>query len=121
MDFAFSEEQEMLRRTARDFLTKESPSSFVRKVMETEDAYDPALWKKIAAQGWTALGIPEQYGGFGSLLDQVVVLAEMGRYVVPRPYYETMAMAVPALPEAGSRAPNKEVLPSLATGAARAT
>src|SRR5438105_15428880 len=82
MDFAFSEEQEMLRRTARDFLTKESPSSFVRKVMETEDAYDPALWKKIAAQGWTALGIPEQYGGFGSFLDLVVVLEEMGRYLV---------------------------------------
>ena len=88
----------MLRRTARDFLTKESPSSFVRKVMETEDAYDPALWKKIAAQGWTALGIPEQYGGFGSFLDLVVVLEEMGRYLVPGPYYETMAMAVPTTP-----------------------
>ncbi|TME17816.1 MAG: acyl-CoA dehydrogenase, partial [Chloroflexi bacterium] len=121
MDFAFSEEQEMLRRTARDFLTKESPSSFVRKVMETEDAYDPALWKKIAAQGWTALGIPEQYGGFGSFLDLVVVLEEMGRYLVPGPYYETMAMAVPALLEAGSDAQKKEVLPLIATGEARAT
>ena len=111
----------MLRRTARDFLTKESPSSFVRKVMETEDAYDPALWKKIAAQGWTALGIPEQYGGFGSFLDLVVVLEEMGRYLVPGPYYETMAMAVPALLEAGSDAQKKEVLPLIATGEARAT
>ena len=79
MDFAFSEEQEMLRRSARDFLAKECPPKVVRKLMESSDAYDPALWSKIAGLGWTALGIPEQYGGVGSFLDLIGVLDEAGR------------------------------------------
>src|SRR3981081_4318115 len=121
MDFAFSEEQEMLRSSARTLLAKASPSSVVRKLMETEDAYDPALWKKLAEQGWTALGIPEQYGGFGTFLDLVVVLEETGRVLLPGPFWETMGMAVPALLEAGSEAQRKEVLTAIAAGEARAT
>ncbi|GAC1654677.1 MAG: acyl-CoA dehydrogenase family protein [Candidatus Dormibacteraceae bacterium] len=121
MDFAFSDEQEMLRTAARDLLGKASPSSVVRKLMETPDAYDADLWKKIAAQGWTALGIPEEYGGFGTFLDLIVVLEETGRVLLPGPYFETMAMAVPALLEAGSEAQKKEVLTAIAAGEARAT
>src|SRR5438105_3247156 len=121
MDFAFSEEQEMLRTAARTLLGKASPSSVVRKLMETPDAYDPELWKKTAEQGWTALGIPEQYGGFGSFLDLIVVLEETGRVLLPGPYFETMGMAVPALLEAGSEAQKKEVLGAIAEGKARAT
>src|SRR6266851_5643271 len=56
MDFAFSEEQEMLRRSARDVLAKECPPKVVRKLMEGADAYDPALWSKIAALGAIASG-----------------------------------------------------------------
>jgi alkylation response protein AidB-like acyl-CoA dehydrogenase len=121
MDFAFSEEQEMLRSSARTLLGKASPSSVVRKLMETPDAYDPELWKKIAEQGWTALGIPEQYGGFGTFLDLVVVLEETGRVLLPGPFFETMGMAVPALIEAGTEAQKKEVLGAIAAGEARAT
>jgi alkylation response protein AidB-like acyl-CoA dehydrogenase len=97
MDFAFSEEQEMLRRSARDFLAKECSPKVVRKLMESPDAYDPGLWAKIAGLGWTALGIPEQYGGVGSFLDLVVVLEEAGRALLPGPFFATMGLAVPAL------------------------
>ena len=121
MDFAFSEEQEMLRTAARTLLGKASPSSVVRKLMETPDAYDPELWKKTAEQGWTALGIPEQYGGFGSFLDLIVVLEETGRVLLPGPFFETMGMAVPALLEAGTEAQKKEALGAIAAGEARAT
>src|ERR1700730_3170926 len=103
MDFAFSEEQEMLRSSARTLLAKASPSAVVRKLMETEDAYDADLWKKVAEQGWTALGIPEEYGGFGSFLDLVVVLEETGRVLLPGPYFETMGMAVPRHPRGRHR------------------
>src|SRR5215471_18791539 len=58
MDFAFSEEQEMLRASAREFLAKECPSSYVRRMMEVDGAWDEALWKKLAEMGWTSLGIP---------------------------------------------------------------
>ena len=77
MDFAFSEEQEQLRKEARAFLAKESPTSRVRKLMDTEDAFDEGLWKKLVDNGWTALCIPEEYGGFGSFLDLAVVLEEV--------------------------------------------
>jgi alkylation response protein AidB-like acyl-CoA dehydrogenase len=121
VDFAFSEEQEMLRSSARDFLAKECGSKVVRKLMESPDAYDPALWKKIAALGWTALGVPERYGGVGTFLDLVVVLEEAGRALLPGPFFATMGLAVPAIIEAGTEAQKKEVLGAIAEGSARAT
>src|SRR5438105_11482025 len=121
MDFAFSQEQEMLRRSARDFLAKECPPKVVRKLMEEPDAYDPALWAKIAGLGWTALGIPEQYGGVGTFLDLIVVLEEAGRALLPGPFFATMGLAVPALLEAGTEAQKKKALGQIAEGAARAT
>ncbi len=120
MDFAFSEEQEMLRRSARDFLTKECSSKVVRRLMEADDSYDAALWKKIAGLGWTALGIPESYGGVGSFLDLIVVLEEAGRALLPGPFFATMGLAVPALIEAGTEAQKKEALGAIASGEARA-
>ena len=121
MDFAFSEEQEMLRRSAREFLAKECGPKVVRRLMETEDGYDAALWKKIADLGWTALGIPEEYGGVGTFLDLVVVLEEAGRALLPGPFFSTMGLAVPVLIEAGTQAQKKEALTAIAEGSARAT
>jgi alkylation response protein AidB-like acyl-CoA dehydrogenase len=121
MDFAFSEEQEMLRSATRDFLAKECGSKVVRKLMEGADSYDPALWKKMAGLGWTSLGIPEEYGGAGSFLDLIVVLEECGRALLPGPFFATMGLAVPALIEAGTEAQKKEALGAIADGKARAT
>src|SRR5487761_804910 len=121
MDFAFSEEQEMLRRSTRDFLAKECGSKVVRKLMEGPDTYDAALWKKMVALGWTSLGIPEEYGGAGTFLDLIVVLEECGRALLPGPFFATMGLAVPALIEAGTEAQKKEALGAIAEGNARAT
>jgi alkylation response protein AidB-like acyl-CoA dehydrogenase len=121
MDFAFSEEQEMLRRSARDFLAKECSSKVVRKLMESSDTYDEGLWNKLAGLGWTALGIPEEYGGVGTFLDLVVVLEEAGRALMPGPFFATMGLAVPAIIEAGTGAQKKEALGAIAQGSARAT
>ena len=121
MDFAFSEEQEMLRASAREFLTKECPPAYVRRMMEAEDAWDAALWKRIAEMGWTGLGIPEDYGGVGTFLDLSVSLEEAGRALLPGPYFSTMALAVPALLEAGTEAQRQQVLSAIAAGDARAT
>ena len=121
MDFAFSDEQEMLRRSARDFLAKECPPKVVRDLMKGEDAYDPRLWKRVADLGWTALGIPEEFGGVGTFLDLIVVLEEAGRALLPGPFFATMGLAVPALLESGTAAQKKEVLGAIAGGEARAT
>ena len=110
----------MLRRSAREFLAKECSPNVVRRLMAADED-DPALWKKIADLGWTALGIPEQYGGVGTFLDLVVVLEEAGRALLPGPFFSTMGLAVPVLIEAGSEAQKKEVLSAIAAGSARAT
>src|SRR2546428_8884339 len=106
----------MLRRSVREFLAKECGPKVVRKLMESEDGYDAALWKKIADLGWTALGIPEQYGGVGTFLDLVVVLEEAGRALLPGPFFSTMGLALPALLEAGTEAPQKEALSAITAG-----
>jgi len=121
VDFAFSEDQEMLRRSARDFLAKECTPAVVRRLIEDGDAYDERLWKKIADLGWTGLGIPEEYGGVGGFLELTVVLEESGRNLLPGPFFSTMGLAVPALIEAGTAAQKKEVLAAIAAGDARAT
>ena len=121
MDFAFSEDQEMLRASARDFLAKECGEARVRELLRAGGAYDAQLWKKIAELGWTSLGIPEEFGGYGGFLDLVVVLEEAGRFLLPGPFFSTMGLAVPLLIEAGSEAQKKEVLGAIASGQARAT
>src|SRR5881275_3210400 len=111
----------MLRRSARGFLAKECGPKVVRRVMESADGYDAALWKKISDLGWTALGIPEEYGGVGTFLDLIVVLEEAGRALLPGPFFSTMGLAVPVLIEAGTEAQKKDVLGAIAAGSARAT
>src|SRR5262249_60338646 len=90
MDFAFSEEQEMLRASAREFLAKECPSSYVRRMMETDGAWDEALWKKLAEMGWTGLGIPDEYGGVGTFLDLGGIQEEGGGALPPGPSFRTL-------------------------------
>src|SRR5436190_15870337 len=111
----------MLRRSARGFLAKECGPKVVRRVMESADGFDAALWKKISDLGWTALGVPEEYGGVGTFLDLVVVLEEAGRALLPGPLFATMGLAVPALIEAGTDSQKKHVLGAISSGDARAT
>jgi alkylation response protein AidB-like acyl-CoA dehydrogenase len=121
MDFTFTDEQEMLRTSARQFLAKECPSTYVRRMIDADDAWDEELWTKLAEIGWTALGIPEAYGGIGSFLDLVVVLEETGRALLPGPFFSTMCLAVPTMLEAGGEVQKQRVLGRIAGGAARAT
>lgn len=116
LDFGFSEEQEMLRQSARSLLEKECPSTVVRKLMAEDRGYDPALWKKMAELGWTGLVIPESHGGTGlSYVDLVVVLEEMGRVMLPSPFIWTVLFGE-AIKRAGSEAQKEALLPKLASG-----
>ena len=80
MDFTFSDEQEMLRDTARRFLDDKAGSEVVRRLMESDSGFDEEHWSEIAAQGWQAMTIPEEYGGVGfSFMEQAILMEEMGR------------------------------------------
>ena len=79
MDIGFSPEQELLRDSARKFLDAECPMPFVRQRMAEEAAVTPEFWGKLAAQGWLGITYPEEEGGSGlGLVDLVVLMEEMG-------------------------------------------
>jgi alkylation response protein AidB-like acyl-CoA dehydrogenase len=122
MDFGFSEEQEMLRSSARDFLAKEAPMTYVRKMMEDDRGYTDELWRKMAALGWMGLVLPEEFGGSGlDFVDMVVVLEEMGRAVLPGPFFSTVILAGIAIAEGGSAKQKAAYLPKIGDGSLKAT
>ena len=122
MDFGFSQEQEMLRATARKFFENESPSAFIRKMMDDPAGTTPELWQKLAEQGWLGLIYPEAYGGVGlGFVDLTVLMEEMGRVVFPGPYFSTVLLGGLAVLEAGSERQKKEWLPRISAGEAKVT
>jgi alkylation response protein AidB-like acyl-CoA dehydrogenase len=97
MDFAFSEEQEMLRQQARELLTDKFPPERVAELADGQ-VFDEAAWKEIAELGWIGLSVPEEKGGAGfSFLEEAVLFEEMGRALYPGPYFATVAQSLPAL------------------------
>jgi len=122
MNFGFNDEQELLRSTARKFFDNECPSTMVRALMEDSSGMTPELWKKLAEQGWLGLIAPEEHGGMAlGIVDLVVLLEEMGRAVVPGPFFSTVLLGGLALLEAGNDAQKKAWLPKICSGEARAT
>ena len=90
MDFGFSPEQELLRSTARKFLENECTSAFVRARMEEPAGVTDEFWSKLAEQGWLGLVYGEEYGGSGlGFVDLTVLMEEMGRVVMPGPFFAT--------------------------------
>ena len=121
MDFGLSDEQELLQRSARDFLARECPPAFVREVMRSDDGFSRPLYEKMAAMGWTGLMLPEAFGGLGlSMLDLAVLNEELGRAAVPGPSFSSV-LAELSLLYSGATAHKKAWLPRLATGAAIGT
>src|SRR5438552_229405 len=95
VNFAFSDEQEQLRDAVRRFLESKSPSSEVRRLMETTEGYDPAVWKQMANElGLQSIHIPEEYGGQGfTFVELAIVLEEMGRVLLCAPYFSSVVLA----------------------------
>jgi alkylation response protein AidB-like acyl-CoA dehydrogenase len=117
MDFSLSEEQEMLKRSARDFLEKECPKSLVREIVQNERGYSPQLWHKMAELDWQGLVFPTNYGGAGgSFLDLVILLEEMGRALLPSPFFPTVVLGGLSILEAGSKEQKERFLPKVASG-----
>jgi alkylation response protein AidB-like acyl-CoA dehydrogenase len=120
MDFGFSQEQGS-RPTARKF-SREGASGFVRARMEEPAGVTDEFWGKLAEQGWLGLIYPEEHGGSGlGFVDLTVLMEEMGRVVMPGPFFSTVLLGGLAIREAGSAAQKKEWLTKIAAGQAKAT
>lgn len=117
MNFALSEEQEMLKKAARDFLADKCSKAVVRAMVEDEKGYPPELWREMAGLGWMGLAFPEEYGGSGmSFLDLAVLLDETGRVCLPGPFFSTVVLGGLAILDAGNDEQKRAYLPAIAGG-----
>ena len=122
MDLGLTETQEMLRTTARDFFERECPPTLVRQMEDDERGYPPELWEQMAGLGWMGLVFPESYGGAdGSMTDLAVLLEELGRALVPLPFFPTVVLAGMTILDAGTDKQKDEYLSRIASGSMVAT
>ncbi|MFO8101288.1 MAG: acyl-CoA dehydrogenase family protein [Dehalococcoidia bacterium] len=117
MDFSLSEEQQLLKNSARDFLSTECPKSVIKEIEESETGHSPQIWNKMAELGWMGVAIPEEYEGAGmSLLDLAVLFEEFGRAAMPGPLFCTLMLGAYPILEHGSEEQKKSFLPGVAAG-----
>lgn len=117
MKLTLTEEQEMLRRTARDFLSEKCSKKFLEQMEESGTGYSKELWQEMAELGWMGLAFPARYGGGDmSFLDLAVLLEEMGRSCLPGPFFSTVVLGGLAILDVGSEEQKQECLPKLIRG-----
>ncbi len=115
MDFAFKKEQELIKKSAREFFEKECPKDKVRELKADPRGYDPAIWKKMTSLGFLGLVIPEKYGGTeGNFIDLMLFMEEMGRNIVPSPFFSTVALCGMPLLKFGTDEQKEVFLPGIA-------
>jgi alkylation response protein AidB-like acyl-CoA dehydrogenase len=123
VNFAFTEEQDQLREFVRSFLETKSSEEEVRRLMETDDGYDPEVWSQMAEQmGLQALIIPEENGGQGfGYVELIIVLEEMGRSLLCAPFFSSVVLGANTLIHSGDDAAKAAHLPGIASGETIAT
>jgi alkylation response protein AidB-like acyl-CoA dehydrogenase len=115
--FAFTPEQQDLRKGLREFLAKRSDEATVRRLMDSDLGHDLTTWERLGGElGVLALAVPDDLGGAGGrLVDQAVAVEEFGAALLPGPVIGTVALAIPALVAAGGEIA-AELLPGMTRG-----
>jgi alkylation response protein AidB-like acyl-CoA dehydrogenase len=117
MEFGFSEQQNILRASARQFLERESPPDVVRRMSDDPQGSSPDLWRKMAELGWMGLVLPETYAGLGlSFVDLTILMEEMGRVLLPAPFFSSVTLGGLTVLEVGSDEQRRLLLPRLSRG-----
>jgi len=122
MQFGLSESQEFLKDSARKFFAGECPSAEMRRLMETDTAYDAALWSKLTDQGYTGIIFPEEYGGVGlGKVELMLLMEETGRALLPGPFFSTVVLAGSVLNAVATPVHKKQYLAPICGGEVRST
>ena len=117
MDLGLNEVQQMLKSSAQEFLSRECPLTLVRAMEEDPRGYTDQLWGQMVGLGWTGLVFPERYGGTGGdFLDLAVLLEQMGRSLVPSPFFSTVVLGGLTVLDAGTDAQKQDILPRICSG-----
>ena len=123
VSFMFTDEQNELRNTVRSFLESKANEAEVRRQMESPRGYDSSVWAQMSDQmGLVGLAIPEEFGGQGfSFVELGIVIEEMGRALLPSPYFASVVLAANLIMHSGDDAAKKRYLPNIASGGTVAT
>ncbi len=117
MEFGFTAEQEMLRKSFAEFLSKECPSDFVREMIKDETGFSRPLWKKMAELEWQGLIYDEKYGGMeSSFMDLFILFEQIGRVLLPSPLFTSAVMSGMVINEAGDDPLKNSLLPQIIRG-----
>src|ERR1700733_8964491 len=119
MPLVLTEEQSMLRDSARGLISDKAPVSHLRQLRDGKDAtgFSRDLWRAFVEMGFSGLLVPEQFGGSGlGCVEAGVVMEEIGRTLMPSPFLSTAVLAASALTRGGSAAQKSEHLPKIADG-----
>ncbi len=123
IQYAFTDEQEQFRSALRRFLDDKSPATAVRRLMETDEGYDPEVWRRLSEDlALPAVHVPQEYGGAGfGMVELGIVMEELGRSLLCAPYFSSAVLAANAILNAGSEEQKRSLLPELAGGTRLAT
>ena len=122
MNFGFTEEQEMIRSQAAEFLKQEYPIAFVRESLNDEHGFNQDLWNKMSTLGWLSLVFPEDCRGAGlTFVDLTILLEQMGRVLVPGAFFSTVLLGGLTILETGSSEQKLKWLTSIADGKLKST
>ncbi|MDL2268677.1 acyl-CoA/acyl-ACP dehydrogenase [Desulfosarcina sp. OttesenSCG-928-A07] len=115
MDFSLSKSQKLIQNSARAFFEKECPKEKTRALMQDPAGYDPSMWQKMVDLGFVGITIPEAFGGMQSeFTDLELLMEEMGRNIVPGPYFQTVCLCARALTLFGNEDQQQRYLPEIA-------
>ena len=116
MDVLLTEEEKMVRDSAREFFEAECSTTLVREMETDPKGYPPALWRKAAELGWQGMALPEKYGGQDLPLVYLgLIFAEVGRAVAPLPLHSTVVAAL-TIAKDGTEAQREAILPAVVRG-----
>lgn len=117
LDLSLTESEEMLRKTALDFMQRDAPKEVVQTLQDTDTGFTEELWRTVVAMGWPGIIIPEQYGGTGNTLTSAGVLFEaLGTGPLPGPYFSSGILGSLIILEAASEEQKKRILPAMVEG-----
>jgi alkylation response protein AidB-like acyl-CoA dehydrogenase len=117
MNLSFTEEQDILRKFAAEFLNGKFPKKVIREIEASEEGYAADAWKEMVELGWLGLPFEDKYGGAGmNFIDLAVLLEEIGKAAMPGPYVETVVFGASAIADFGTEEQKQKYLPEVAAG-----
>jgi alkylation response protein AidB-like acyl-CoA dehydrogenase len=117
MDLSLSPDQELIRNTAKEFVSQEFPKDTILDLDLTESGFNKDLWNSVSEIGWLGILIPEQYGGSeNSLTDAAVLFEELGKAPVPGPFFSSGILSANIILKVANDKQKKEILPNIASG-----